>query len=39
MTDYELIMIMLGIPTLLFSSNILLLALLNFLDKRNNRRK
>ena len=39
MTDYEIIMIMLGILALLFSANSLLIALLNFLDKRNDKRK
>ena len=39
MTDYEIIMIFLGIFALLVSSGGLLIALLNFLDKRKNRRK
>ena len=39
MTDYEIIMIFLGILALLVSSGGLLIALLNFLDKRKNRRK
>ena len=39
MTDYEIIMIFLGILALLVSFGGLLIALLNFLDKRNNRRK
>ncbi|SKB97238.1 hypothetical protein SAMN06296386_11172 [Lachnospiraceae bacterium] len=39
MTDYEIIMVMLGILALLVSSSSLLIALLSFLDKRNNRRK
>ena len=39
MTDYEIIMIFLGILALLVSFGGLLIALLNFLDKRNSRRK
>ena len=39
MTDYEIMMIFLGIRAILLSSGGLLIALLNFLDKRNNRRK
>ncbi len=37
MTDYEIIMIFLGILALLVSSGGLLIALLTFLDKRNNK--
>ena len=39
MTDYEMIMVMLGILALLVSTSGLLIALLNFLDKRNNKHK
>ncbi len=39
MTDFEIIMIVLGIMTLIVTANGLLIALLNFLDKRNNKRK
>lgn len=39
MSDYEMIMIFLGILALLVSSGGLLIALLNFLDKRNNKHK
>lgn len=39
MTAYEIIMIFLGIIGLLISTCGLLLALLTFLDKRNNKRK
>ena len=39
MTDYEIIMIFLGILALLISSGGLLIALLNFLDKRKGKRK
>ena len=39
MTDFEIIMIVLGILTLVVTANGLLIALLNFLDKRNNKRK
>lgn len=39
MSDYEMIMIFLGILALLVSSGGLLIALLNFLDKRNNKQK
>ncbi len=38
MTDYEIIMIFLGILALLVSSGSLLIALLNFLDKRKKRK-
>lgn len=38
MTDYEIIMIFLGILVLLVSSGGLLIALLTFLDKRNKKR-
>jgi hypothetical protein len=37
MTDYEIIMIFLGILALLLSSGGLLVALLNFLDQRNSK--
>lgn len=39
MSDYEMIMIFLGILALLLSSAGLLIALLNFFDKRNNKHK
>ena len=39
MTDYEIIMIFLGILALLVSFGGLLIALLTFLDKRNKRKK
>lgn len=39
MTDYEIIMVFLGILALLVSSGGLLIALLNFLDKRKSKRK
>ncbi len=39
MTDFEMIMIMLGILTLLIGSWSLLIALLNFLESRNSKRK
>ena len=39
MTDYEIIMIFLGILALLLSSGGLLVALLNFLDQRNSKIK
>lgn len=39
MSDYEIFMIVLGIFGLVISSGCLLIALLNFLDKRNNQRK
>jgi hypothetical protein len=39
MTDYEIIMVFLGILTLLISSGGLIIALLTFLDKRNKRKK
>ncbi len=39
MTDYEIIMVVLGILALLCSSSGLLIALLNFLDKRNEKHK
>ncbi len=39
MTDYEIIMVMLGILALLISACSLFITLLSFLDKRNNRRK
>lgn len=39
MTDYEIIMIFLGILALLISFGSLLIALLNFLDKRKSKRK
>ena len=38
MTDFEIIMIVLGILTLVVTANGLLIALLNFLDKRNKRK-
>ena len=38
-SDYEIIMIMLGILALPFTACSFLLALLNFLDKRNSKRK
>lgn len=38
MTDYEIIMIFLGIISLLISLGGLLIALLTFLDKRNKRK-
>ena len=38
-SDYEIIMIMLGILVLPFTACSFLLALLNFLDKRNSKRK
>ena len=38
MTDYEMIMIFLGILGLLVSTSTLLIALLAFLDKRNKRK-
>ena len=38
MTDYEMIMVFLGILGLLVSSSSLLIALLTFLDKRNKRK-
>jgi len=38
MTDYEIIMIFLGILALLVSFGGLLIALLTFLDKRNRRK-
>ena len=38
MTDYEIIMIFLGILGLLWSFGSLLIALLAFLDKRNKRK-
>ena len=37
MTDYEIIIIFLGILALLLSSGGLLVALLNFLDQRNSK--
>ncbi len=39
MTDYEIIMVVLGILALLLSCNSLLIALLSFLDKRNDKQK
>lgn len=39
MTDYEILMIVLGVIGLMISSGGLLIALLNFLDKRNGKRK
>ncbi len=39
MSDYELLMIMLTVLALLFTACGFLLALLSFLDKRNNKRK
>ena len=39
MTDYEIIMIFLGILALLVSSSGFVVALLTFLDKRNKRKK
>lgn len=39
MTDYEIIMVFLGILALLISSSGLIIALLTFLDKRNKRKK
>lgn len=38
MTDYEIIMVFLGILALLISSGSLIIALLTFLDKRNKRK-
>ena len=37
-TDYEIIMVFLGILALLISSSGLIIALLTFLDKRNKRK-
>ena len=39
MTDYEILMIMLTISALLFTACGFLIALLSFLDQRNNKRK
>ncbi len=39
MTVYETYMVVLGVIGLLISLGMLLVALLNFLDKRNNKRK
>ena len=39
MTDYEIIMILFGVISLLISSSLFLVSLLGFLDKRNNRKK
>ena len=39
MTVYETIMVVLGVIGLLISLGMLLIALLNFLDKRNNKHK
>ena len=39
MTSYEIIMILLGVIGLLISFGGLLIALLNFLDKRSKKRK
>ena len=39
MSDFEIIMVVLGILTLTMTTNGLIIALLNFLDKRNNKRK
>ena len=39
MTDYEIMMVMLGILALLISSCSLLITLLSFFDKRNDKRK
>lgn len=39
MTDYEILMIMLTLLALLFTACGFLLALLSFLDKRNNKLK
>lgn len=38
MTDYEIIMVFLGVLALLISSSGLIIALLTFLDKRNKRK-
>ncbi len=39
MTSYETIMVVLGLPGLLVASERLLIALLDFLEKRKHRRK
>ena len=39
MTDYEIIMIFIGIIGLLISFGVMLIALLTFLDKRDKKRK
>ena len=39
MSDFEIIMVVLGILTLTMTTNCLIIALLNFLDKRNNKHK
>jgi len=39
MSDFEIIMVVLGILTLTMTTNGLIIALLNFLDKRNNKHK
>ena len=39
MTVYEIIMVVLGVIGLLISLGMLLIALLNFLDERNNKHK
>jgi len=39
MTVFETIMVVLGVIGLLISLGMLVIALLNFLDKRNNKRK
>ena len=39
MTEYEILMIMLTVLALLFTACSFLPALLNFLDKRNDKRK
>ncbi len=39
MTDYEIISIVIAIIGIMISSDLLLIALLNFLNKRNNRKK
>lgn len=39
MTDYEIISIVIAIIGIMISSDLLLIALLNFLNKRNNQKK
>ena len=39
MTVYEIFMVVLGVISSLISLGLLLIALLNFLEQRNNRRK
>lgn len=39
MSDYEILMIVLGMISLLISTGVLLVALLSFLDKRKRKRK